>query len=175
MTTKRKILLAATTALLMVTMTGCGSYQPSATAKVATQTAQAEEEMIRRVGMPAISNWQEKQWVKMLFELRDRADLMCYAYIVAKNTGDLVFLTECVGYGIPYSVQYTNPVKLVDRWGRPLEGSAFEAHSMPQADPNGLYMPEGLSATFLIVKDAKGKLTAMYVEPEIIVSPIKLH
>ena len=38
----------------------------------------------------------------------------------------------------------------------------------------GLFMPEGLSATYVMCM-IKGKLKPVYVEPEIIVSPFKLH
>jgi len=48
--------------------------------------------------------------------------------------------------------------------------------TVPQADPNGLYMPQGLSATWLLMVDPKTKQARpVYVEPEIVVSPFKLH
>ena len=89
--------------------------------------------------------------------------------------GKPVFIGKCIGFGLPYSVQYTNPSKLVDRRGQPAS-AALEAHIIPQADPNGLYMPQGLSATWLMMIDPKtGKPRPVYVEPEIIVSPFPLN
>lgn len=121
-------------------------------------------EMNKQIGMPAIKNFQERKLAKMIFELRDQENLLTYAYIINMN-GDLIFLGECVGYGLPYSVQYTNPEKY-----------AYNSTTLPQADPNGLYMPEGLSATWLMLIDKKtGKPRPVYVEPQIIVSPFKLH
>lgn len=116
-----------------------------------------------QLGMPAIVNFQEKKLAKMIFELRDREDLICFAYIVNLN-GQLVFIGKCIGYGLPYSTQYTNPMKY--EYG----------HILPQADPNGLYMPDGMSATWLMMIDPiTNEPRPVYLEPQIIVSPFKLH
>ncbi len=131
-------------------------------------TAQAMKEADAQIGMPAIVNFQERKLAKMIFELRDKEDLLTYAYIVSWE-GKLIYLGRCIGFGLPYSVQYTNP-----------ERSEYHPNggtvTLPQADPNGLFMPEGLSATWLMMYDAKtGDTRPVYVEPPIIVSPFKLH
>lgn len=124
-----------------------------------------------QLGMPSITNFQEKKLAKMIMEQRDREDLICYAYIVNHMTGKLVFIGKCLGYGLPYSTQYTNPMKTVDAYKN---GGYCE--QLPQADPNGLFMPEGLSATWLMMIDPEsGEPRPVYLEPEIIVSPFKLH
>lgn len=129
------------------------------------QTEKMVSEAQRRLGMPAIKNFQERKLMKMIFELRDRADLITYAYIIDMH-GKLHFFGKCIGFGIPYSVQYTNPEKLVYSSG---------AATLPQPDPNGLFMPQGLSATWLIMIDPKTKKARpVYVEPQIIVSPFPL-
>ncbi len=47
--------------------------------------------------------------------------------------------------------------------------------TLPQADPNGLYSPDGLSATWLMMIDeATGENYIMYCEPTIIVTENKL-
>ena len=129
------------------------------------KTVKLMAEANSQIGMPAIKNFQERKLAKFIFELRDKENLKTYAYIVNHMTGKLVHIGDCIGYGLPYSVQYTNPQK----W-------AAQGLSLPQADPNGLYMPQGLSATWLLMIDKKtGKARPVYVEPEIIVSPFKLH
>jgi hypothetical protein len=137
------------------------------------QTAQAMEEAQSQIGMPAIVNFQERKIAKMIIELRDREDLVCYAYIVNKMEGKLVFIGKCLGFGLPYSVQFTNPL-------RPEEvdvmGSPNAAVAIPQPDPNGLFMPDGLSATWLMMIDPEtGEARPVYLEPEIVVSPFPLH
>ena len=105
----------------------------------------------------------------MIFELRDKSDLVCYAYIKSDYQGTLVFIGKCIGFGLPYSVQYTNP--MVTK--RTYQGG-YEI--LPQADPNGLFMPSGLSATWLMMVDPKtGDAKPVYIEPEIVVSPFPLH
>lgn len=155
--------------LLIAMLPACDERKQSADAIQAKKTAESMAEAERQIGMPAVTNYQERRLAKMIFELRDQEDLTTYAYIVNHMTGKLVFLGECIGYGLPYSVQYTNPERSVYR-----SGYGFITN-LPQADPNGLFMPSGLSATWLMIKDPKtGDARPVYVEPEILVSPFRL-
>jgi len=152
----------------------CGFATESTTnsdALLEQQTEAAMQEMNAEVGMPSITNFQERKLAKQIFELRDKADLITYAYITNLN-GDLIFIGKCIGFGLPYSVQYTNPYKLV----RADLGEAWGEQPMPQVDPNGLFMPEGLSATWLMmINPATNEAEPVYVEPQILVSPFPLH
>jgi hypothetical protein len=150
----------------------CKESTPDAEKDQQDKTKDLLKEANAQLGLPAIKNFQEKKLAKMIFELRDQEDLICYAYLVNKMTGRLVFLGKCVGFGLPYSVQYTNPEQQIDD-----PNGNYEAGSnvLPQADPNGLYMPEGLSATWLMMIDSRGEARPVYVEPEIVVSPFPLH
>jgi hypothetical protein len=124
----------------------------------------------RQVGQPAIVNFREKKQLKMLYELRDKEDLICYCYIVT-ITGKKVFLGKCIGYGLPYSVQFTNPEKIV----RADLGQSYGDMTVPQPEPNGLFMPEGLSATWVMLIDPRTKKPRpVFVENEIIISPFKI-
>lgn len=153
---KKFILLAIVSLLLVGCFDSADSVQREA-------TEQALKEAHSQIGMPAIKNFQERKLAKMIFELRDQADLITYAYVVNLQ-GELIFIGKCIGFGLPYSVQYTNPMKI-----------KFSDVTIPQADPNGLFMPEGLSATWLMMIDKKGDARPVYVEPQIIVSPFPLH
>ena len=134
------------------------------------KTQEILKEVNNQLGLPAIKNFQEKKLAKMIFELRDQENLVCYAYIKSDYQGKLCFIGKCVGFGLPYSVQYTNPEKIAKSYTQ--GGFAI----LPQADPNGLYMPTGLSATWLMMVDPKTKKTRpVYIEPEIVVSPFPLH
>lgn len=134
------------------------------------QTKQAMSEAQSQIGMPAIHNFQERKLAKLIFELRDREDLVCWAYIVDLN-GRLVFIGKCIGFGLPYSVQYTNPERVEHATSWPENGWL----TLPQPDPNGLFMPQGLSATWLMMIDPEtNDPRPVYVEPQIIVSPFPL-
>jgi hypothetical protein len=144
-----------------ILIVGC---EDTADYKQRHETEQALAEAHSQIGMPTIKNFQERKLAKMIFELRDREDLITYAYIVNWQ-GELIFIGKCIGFGLPYSVQYTNPMKRI-------LGDVI----LPQADPNGLFMPEGLSATWLMMIDEKtGEPRPVYIEPPIIVSPFPLH
>lgn len=134
------------------------------------KTAQALAEADRQIGMPAINNFTERKLMKQILELRDREDLVCYAYIVNMH-GKLIYMGRCVGFGLPYSVQFTNPERVAHMTS--YQGGSFG--TLPQADPNGLFMPQGLSATWLMLLDENNEARPVYIEPEIIVSPFPLQ
>ena len=121
------------------------------------------------VGMPNITNFYEKKMAKQIFEKRDDSDLICYAYTLSDMSGKYVYIGRCMGYGLPYSTQYTCPESV--SFGNATVGYI----ALPQADPNGLYSPDGLSATWLMMIDDKtGNTYTMYCEPTIIVTENKL-
>jgi hypothetical protein len=156
----KKILLII---LSLIFFVGC--IEESSDTIQRRQTEQSMKEATSQIGMPAIKNFQEKKLMKMLYEVRDQEKIITYAYIVNKMTGKLIFIGKCIGYGLPYSVQFSNPEKY-----------HHSGATLPQPEPNGLFMPEGLAATWLMMIDKKTKKARpVYVEPEIIVSPFPLH
>ena len=147
----------------MLMLTGC--IEESTDDKQEKQTEQLMAEAQRQVGMAAVRNFQERKLFKMILELRDREDLVCYAYLFNEREGKVgQYLGRCLGFGLPASIQYTNPERYL-----------YNGATLPQPDPNGLFMPEGLSATWLMMIDEKGDARPVYVEPLIIVSPFPLH
>lgn len=138
----------------------------------ARQTASAMGEAQRQVGMPNIVNFQQRKLLKLIFELCDKEKLICYAYIKSDYQGKLFFIGKCMGYGIPFSAQFTNPEKVVHQ--QTYNGGSYG--TLPQADPNGLFMPTSSSATWLMMIDPEtNKPRPVYIEPEIVVSPFPLH
>ena len=102
------------------------------------QTAKTEKilaEIDRQVDLPNLTNFQQKKLMKQIYELCDREDLICYAYIKSDYQGKLVYIGKCIGFGVPFSAQYTNPEKIA------ASGHNYGYAVVPQADPNGLCMP----------------------------------
>ena len=133
------------------------------------QTATLMQQANAQIGMPNIVNFQQRKLMKMVYELCDKEDLICYAYIKSDYQGKLFFIGKCVGFGIPFSAQYTNPE-------RPICNQRCDTATVPQPDPNGLFMPTSSSATWLMMIDPKtNKPRPVYIEPEIVVSPFPLH
>jgi len=139
--------------------------------KQAKQTEQRMAEANAQIGLPNITNFQQKKIMKLIMEECDKENLICYAYIKSDYSGTLTFIGKCVGYGVPFSAQFTNPERLV----RSEELSTAGSLTIPQPDPNGLFMPTSSSATWLMMIDpSTGKPRPVYLEPEIVVSPFPL-
>lgn len=155
-------LLAACLAL-----TAC-DFEQTGEQKQAEQTAKMVDEATRQIGMPSIVNFQEKRMLKQLYELRDK-QVATYTYTQNQMRGCLVFLGQSVGFGLPYSTQYSNPQHLA--WLRPDGFSgAGRSEIVAQAEPNGLYMPADAHATWVMLVNPETKeAVPTYVEPDVIV------
>lgn len=160
---------------VIITMSSCFPTPKQDSDKAIQHKTEAlMQEANAEIGMPAINHFTEKKNLKWIYELCDQENLICYAYLCNEMNGQVgQYLGECIGYGIPYSTQFSNPNKYMDD-----PNGDYSAGSVviPQAEPNGLFKPTGLSATWLIMVDPVTKEPRpVYVEPQIIVSPFKLH
>lgn len=174
MKNKKNILVILLLLTFMITaLSGCTSVvrEPTVEQQESQTVKQNMQEMQREIGAPLIDDFFEKKMAKQIFELRDNSDLITYAYMVNLD-GKFIYLGQCIGFGLPYSVQYTNP-EILKQGGSHNYG--YWATTLPQADPNGLYMPEGLSATWLmLINEETGEPEIIYTEPSIIVTQSKL-
>lgn len=149
--------------------TSCYETKPTSDRLMEEKSEELMSEAHRQIGMPAMRNFQERKQLKELYELRDQEDLILHAYLFNEREGKVgQYLGLCQGYGIGASTQFSNPEKMIWRHNHGY-------HNTPQAEPNGLFMPEGLSATWLNLLDSDGNPRPTYIEPPIIVSPIPLH
>ena len=169
---KKFLVLIMSLVLVVGVFTSCGEYEQTSDEKDAEVTERQEQQANNTIGYPNIKNYTEKRRLKELYELRDNANLICYAYMVNLD-GEMVYLYRTFGFGINASIQYSNPDKWVDN-GYDL-GDSWGGIIMPQAEPNNLFMPEGLSATYLMaIDDITGDTFIIYAEPNIVVSEMKL-
>ncbi len=170
MSTISKTFVATVAAVLCVHLSACGP--PPGSEIEAREQDRLTRQGINQVGMPAIVNFQEKHVLKQILELRD-TKVRTFAYLVDAQS-KLHFLCDSIGYGIPYSTQYTNPQ--VASWSLRQGGLVL----LPQAEPNGLYIPPAAEeGTWLLCADPNptGKdvaVSPVFVESHIIVSPFKL-
>jgi len=167
---KNVLMFTLVIAMASLIFAGCNTNKAkksTADQDQAKKTAQAMKDANAQTGMPAIKNWQEKKLAKMLYELRDQTKIVCYYYF-QDIEGRPIYMGKCIGYGLPYCVQYSNPERIAhDCW------NSFG--TIPQPEPNGLFMPMTLSATWLMMINPKtGNPEPIYVEPEIIVNPFPL-
>lgn len=165
-----KKFIAIILSIFTITMLLCGCDYDNNARQENNYQAQLMEQASDEIGMPEITEFYEKKLAKEIFELRDDSSLVCHAYTKSDMTGKYVYLGRCMGYGLPYSTQYTNPETPYWRGTR-----YYQDYPLPQADPNGLYSPDGLSATWLwLIDEETGEPNIIYAEPEIIVSQQKL-
>jgi hypothetical protein len=150
--------------LILILCVGCDGGTPTS-----DQTQQAQQEAMsqqsnQQIGMPGITNFTEKKIMRRLYEMRDQ-NVATYTYIVDMN-GKLHHVCDSMGYGLPYATQYSNPEKI----------SYYNSgtFSLPQSEPNGLFMPAAAEGTWVICASTKGEFTPMYLEPRVIVSPFRL-
>lgn len=158
---------------LLFILSSCGelNMQPTGDEIQSQQTRDAQSEALREVGAPNIVNFQELRLAKMITELRDQENILTYTYIVNLN-GELIFMGESIGFGLPYSVQTTNPMRVYHEEGVNGRSATF----IPQPEPNMLFMPEGLSATWImLINPVTDEAQPVYIESEILVSPFPLH
>lgn len=160
----------------------CGASQSTCSGPPTSNDLErdAQEKLVSegnaQVGMPAIINFRERKMMKTILELRDQANFVTYTYLWSDMKGQWIPFCQSVGYPIPYSTQYTaheseQRYNVRDRGGNWAYGTA----KLPQADPNGLFMPSSAEGTWVLCKDPNGQdVKPVYVEPRAITSPFKM-
>lgn len=163
---------AAGLAILLLALGGadeCNDRHEDSDSRQQAQQEHLLQEGAAQTGMPAIANFRERRLLKEILELRDQANLVTYTYLVAAQTGQLVFFCDSIGYGVPAATQYTSPQKLADR------GVNYGYLVLPQADPNGLFSPASAEGTWVMCKDPDGNaVKPVYMEERIIVAPFRM-
>ena len=147
---------------------GCAGSSGTADEQVARQQETSQRQQVAQTGQPGITNYTEAKLVKHLYELRDQK-IVTYTYVPDMN-GKLWHLCNSIGYGLPYGVQFSNPEKVT-------KDSQYGYGTLPQAEPNGLYMPPSAEGTWIVCANPNGSgdVSPVYVEPRVIVSPFKLR
>jgi hypothetical protein len=157
--------------ITLMSASGCDTEPQSDQVQREMQEKMTSEATLQ-TGMPNIKNFRERKILKDIYELRDRANIVTYTYLVAEMSGKLVYFGQTVGYGIPYSTQYSNPEKLVRMYS-----GGSERIAMPQSEPNGLFTPPAAEGTWVLLCNPNdvSDVQPVYVEPRIVVSPFKLN
>lgn len=145
---------------------GCLEVNANTDDRQQAQTERMVAQADKMVGQPGITNFNERKNAKRILEMRDQK-LATFTYIVALD-GSLHFMCQSVGYGLPYSTQFVNPER---------ELTGYQSiTTIPQPEPNGLFMPTSSDATWITCLDEQGKeLAPVYTEPKILVSPFKFR
>ena len=151
--------------VLLIVCVGCDPTTPTSDQTQRDQQEQLSQQANQQIGMPGITNFTEKKIMKRLYEMRDQ-NIATFTYIVDMQ-GQLHHVCDSIGYGLPYSTQFSNPEK--GTWN----GSVYA--TLPQSEPNALFMPASAEGTWVVCASTKGEFTPMYLEPRVIVSPFRLR
>jgi hypothetical protein len=164
--------------LLLTLMSSTCNNSPLEPTADATQTFKSEQSLsnaVSEIGMPAIVNYTELKLFKWVLELRDQSDLITYTYLHNEMDGSVgQFLGKSIGFGIPAATQFTNPYKVNNYRGDYGQYASNAVYVIPQADPNGLFMPTSTDATWVILIDPSGKPQPQYIEGKIDVFTFKI-
>lgn len=155
---KKLLAVGFSVGILTLGLVGCSSSDT-------VQQQQQEkilQEATKKTGMPNVHYFSEKELMKYIIEKRDQPKLTTYVYNQTMD-GHYVYLGRAVGYGLPYTTQYTNPEKVT-------EGG----HEIPQADPNGLFSGDSEATWIMLVNEQTNEPDVIYMEPSTVVSPYKL-
>lgn len=158
-----KIMLGASCAVLLLANSGDCSGDP-ARDRQTDAVDKLSDQADRKIGMPAITNFQQKAFVRDIYERTDRATTT-YAYTQGLD-GKLTCLGQGVGYGVPYGTRSTPPDDKI---------TGYEL-TLAQPEPNGLYLPDNAEATWWqMLNPRTNKIEVVYLEPTIVITPFRLH
>lgn len=135
--------------------------------KIAVAQAQAVGGLEARIGQPRIVNGTEMRLMNRIMELRDQPNLATFTYR-SDMDGGLHCLGRSIGYGLPYAAQRSNPE-------RRISPDMYDSPTIPQPEPNGLFMPDSADATWIIMVGPNGDPLPVYVEDQVTVSPFPLQ
>lgn len=156
-------------AVLLFGFVACkGPSGETASSQATEGVTQILNELYASVGIPEITNYQEYKFAKYLMELRDER-ITTWTYTVDEQ-GRRHFVCKSVGFGLPYGVQLT-PSE-VPVWKKYDSSTDHDDYTVPQAEPNGLYVPENVQATWILCKDEDEPMgvSPRYSEPSLMVS-----
>ena len=158
---KRLFPLLLVFAVILMGADGCGKDSSEAQEQAREDVEQLANQLYAKIGTPNVNDFQEYKIAKEIMELRDQ-ELTTWTYIVDRD-GQRHLVCKSLGYGLPYSTQLTNPEKTIHEH----DGGD---HALPQREPNGLYMPDNVSATWVLCQnDSERGYSPQYVEPRIMV------
>jgi len=155
-------ILGMTTLLSMIlAFTSCENSPQTSDQRQNKLQEELAQQAFDQVNLPDMKNFTQKKQAKMIIEKCDQAGLIRYAYVKNEMNGKFRFISKVIGYGLPYSTQFTSPEKTEHPYGGVW-------YNIPQADPNGLFMPPSANATWVLTIDpTNGDIDLSYMEDNV--------
>lgn len=153
----------AISAFFVLTAESCQD-QPTSVQQEAKRQEAVQAESNQAVGTPNITHFTEKRIFKEIYEKRDEPNLSTFTYLVGMNNQHTP-LCRSIGYGIPESMQYTNP-SLIG-----YASSQVGVAVLPQADPNALYSSPSSMGTWVLCLFKDKSVQPVRSEPNVVTLP----
>ena len=145
--------------LALALFTGCDST-PTTDEKVAAKQEQIQNNLEKQAGLPVVKNATELKQVNYIYEMRDKTDIITYAYTMSQLTGKWHFVFKSIGFGIPYTTQRSAPTKTG-------YSNAQYSQEIPQAEPNGLYPGDSAGTWIFQISKGSGEIKLTKIESDI--------
>ena len=157
----------------LIFLLGCHSKNINNKKKLDLHEEKRQGELFKKAHqispLPTVHNFQERQLLKKVYELRDSHDIITYVYYVNQKDNKLNFVGKSIGFNIPIGTLYSSNLKVEDYTSK-------NYLILPQAEPNGLYVPQnGPPGNWLMILDEKGVPRPFYTGAPVIVSSFPLH
>src|SRR5579859_6470328 len=146
---KKLMLLSGISAF--VALAGC-NYTPTSNDLQRDRQEQSLQQAVAQTGVPSLTHFREMKILKSIYEMRDQDGLVTYTYLYSPMLGKFTFLCDSIGYGIPYSTQITAG-ESVQRYylpGTSDRSAQWGWEKLPQAEPNGLFVPSSAAGTWVL-------------------------
>ena len=183
MKTVTSVLLAS---LLLMMFTGCAP-DPTSNDTQRDRQNKVLDEGVAQTGLPAITNFRELKMMKLIYELRDQEGLVTFTYIenmvptvipgYTAMGGKFTMFCDSIGYPISAAAQFTAPETMQTYNVQGGKGSErhYGAQRLPQADPNGLFMPSSAEGSWVLCNNPETKKAGVtYSESRLTAFPHKL-
>lgn len=157
------ILITIITIISLGVCFSCSEGTSSQDAKDRADSNEQLEQYAKRQPMPRFDWSLEREMVRKLYDLRNKKVATHSVWRSALGTieGDC----SSIGFGIPYDTSLTNPLKVGYR------ATNVGVGIIKQHEPNGIFLSENTSATWVMCVGPGGSLEPHYVETKVTVYP----
>lgn len=149
--------------LTIISLTACG--ESSQSSKVAKGVEQQQAQYAITQPVPRFDYSLERDLLIQLYNIRNMKAL---THAVWRSDRGLIE-GDCpsIGFGIPYDISLTNPLKLNSR----SSGGVIVFGTIEQPEPNGIFASKNTAATWVMCAGQVGQIEPIYIETKVTVYP----
>jgi hypothetical protein len=151
----RKVLVVALFLIAFVGTFAGSCDDTTAVEKERNATNNQMSQLLNSQPIPVFEWSLEREIVIDIFRARNEA-VSTWSVVQNPYTGAIMFECPSIGYPIPGGTKLTNPYQI--------PGNDWSNTSIPQAEPNGLYIPESSAGTYINCVNENGTVSPVFEE-----------